>query len=140
MTARGTTALVIALLYSVWPGRVALADEEAPLVPPAEPQKAAEPAATKPEEPKAAPDAAAARVQKLESEVAELREQIAASQVEQPERKLLSFWGFMDTTFGGIHFDNTNALYKIQAPYTATFFSSGVNVYAKSVRVISLFA
>jgi hypothetical protein len=54
--------------------------------------------------------------------------------------RLLSFWGFSDLTFGGMKYDNPNALYKIQTPYNATFFSSGINLYAKSEMTRTLSA
>ena len=49
--------------------------------------------------------------------------------------------GFSDLSFGGMDFDNDHALYKVQTPSKLTFFSSGINLYAKSemTRTLSAF-
>lgn len=86
------------------------------------------------------PSAADARLEKIEAELAEVKDQLAAAEAAQPERRLLSFWGFMDTSFGGVSYDHPNALYRVQTPHHATFFSSGVNLYAKSEMTSTLSA
>jgi hypothetical protein len=89
----------------------------------------------------AAIDALIARAKDQDATVAALREQAASAseEVTSPTR-LLSFWGFSDLTFGGLHYDNANALYKVQTPYHPTFFSSGINLYAKSEMTRTLSA
>lgn len=71
-----------------------------------------------------------------------LREQAAAAAPEatfSPTR-LLSFWGFSDLSFGKMIYDNPNALYQVQTPSSLTFFSSGINLYAKSEMTRTLSA
>jgi hypothetical protein len=76
-----------------------------------------------------------------EAQVASLREQAAtASDDTSAFSRLLSFWGFSDLSFGGIDFDNNRALYKVQTPSELTFFSSGINLYAKSEMTRTLSA
>jgi hypothetical protein len=83
----------------------------------------------------------AARMAQQDAKIAALQQQIAQTPEEAPgSARLLSFWGFSDLSFGVIHFDNNNALYKVQAPSHSTFFSSGINLYAKSEMTRTLSA
>lgn len=125
---------------------VASADE-----PPAAPADAGAASSTTPTEtaapilpaetpaPSAATDSDHARLERVESELTQVREQLAAAEA-LSERKLLSFWGFMDTSFGGIHYDDAHALYRVQTPAHTSFFSAGVNLYAKSEMTRTLSA
>jgi len=83
-----------------------------------------------------------AHTRATDAQLAALQEQTAASTDDSATAptRLLSFWGFSDLTFGGMKYDNPNALYKVQTPYNATFFSSGINVYAKSEMTRTLSA
>jgi hypothetical protein len=86
-------------------------------------------------------DALLARAKAQDAQISTLQDQGAASDENAtgPLRSL-SFWGFSDLTFGGMHYDNANALYKIQTPYIPTFFSSGINLYVKSEMTRTLSA
>ncbi len=86
-------------------------------------------------------DALVSRAKDQDATVASLKDQAAAAsdEVTSPTR-LLSFWGFSDLSFGGFHYDNNAALYKVQTPYHDTFFSSGINLYAKSEMTRTLSA
>ncbi|MGH7440118.1 MAG: hypothetical protein ACRENE_30880, partial [Polyangiaceae bacterium] len=78
-------------------------------------------------------DALVARAKDQDAAISGLREQAAAASDEASSHtRLLSFWGFSDLTYGGFLYDNPAALYKVQTPYHGTFFSSGINLYAKS--------
>jgi hypothetical protein len=86
-------------------------------------------------------DALVARAKDQDTAMAALREQAASNTDDAPgHTRLLSFWGFSDLSFGGLYYDNQNALYKVQTPYHATFFSSGINLYAKSEMTRTLSA
>jgi hypothetical protein len=84
-------------------------------------------------------DALVKKTKDQDRAVEEIRQQAASASDEAPT-KLLSFWGFSDLTFGGIHYDSSNALYKVATPYNATFYSSGINLYAKSEMTRTLTA
>ncbi len=86
-------------------------------------------------------DELVAHVKAQDAQVAAMQEQSAAAteDTSAPSR-LLSFWGFSDLTFGGMLYDKPTALYKIQTPYHPTFFSSGINLYAKSEMTRTLSA
>ncbi len=84
-------------------------------------------------------DALVERSKDQEKSVSALRRQASAASDEAPT-KLLSFWGFSDLTFGGIHYDSNTALYKVATPYNATFYSAGINLYAKSEMTRTLSA
>jgi hypothetical protein len=83
-------------------------------------------------------DALLVKTKDQEKSVTALRHQAASASDEAPT-KLLSFWGFSDLTFGGIFYPN-DAAYKVASPYHSTFFSSGVNLYAKSEMTRTLSA
>ena len=68
-----------------------------------------------------------------EKSVSALRRQASAASDEAPT-KLLSFWGFSDLTFGGIHYDSPTALYKVATPYNATFFSDAASTSTRRAR------
>lgn len=86
-------------------------------------------------------DALMARAKEQDTTVAALREQAASAADEASSpTKLLSFWGFSDLTFGDLLYDNDHALYKVETPYHDTFFSSGINLYAKSEMTRTLSA
>ena len=84
-------------------------------------------------------DALTVKTKDQEKSVTALRQQAAAASDEAPT-KLLSFWGFSDLTFGGIFYGANDAAYKVASPYHSTFFSSGVNLYAKSEMTRTLSA
>jgi len=86
-------------------------------------------------------DTLVARAKTQDAQLAALQDQSAASEDNStgPLRSL-SFWGFSDLTFGGMHYDNAAALYKIQTPAQPTFFSSGINLYVKSEMTRTLSA
>jgi hypothetical protein len=86
-------------------------------------------------------DELVAKSKDQEEQVAALKEQAAtASDDASSFSRLLSFWGFSDLSFGGMDFDNDHALYKVQTPSKLTFFSSGINLYAKSEMTRTLSA
>ena len=87
-------------------------------------------------------DALVARSKDQEAQVAALQGAGGDAPRTTPRRfsRLLSFWGFSDLSFGGIDFDNDHALYKVQTPSKLTFFSSGINLYAKSEMTRTLSA
>jgi hypothetical protein len=87
----------------------------------------------------AAIDALIARTKDQDKAVAALRRQAASASDEAPT-KLLSFWGFSDLTFGGIHYDSPTATYKVATPSHDTFYSGGVNLYVKSEMTRTLSA
>lgn len=63
----------------------------------------------------------------------------AAAEANTPStEKLLSFWGFMDVSFGKAWSDNKNGLYRVATPVDSTFYMSGINLYAKSELTSSL--
>jgi hypothetical protein len=84
-------------------------------------------------------DALLAKSKEQEKAVTTLRQQASSAPDEAP-LKLLSFWGFSDLTFGGIHYDSPTALYKVATPSNATFYSTGINLYAKSEMTRTLSA
>lgn len=86
-------------------------------------------------------DALVERSKEEDAQVAALKEQAASAADDSSSfNRLLSFWGFSDLSFGGIDFDNDHALYKVQTPSKLTFFSSGINLYAKSEMTRTLSA
>jgi hypothetical protein len=85
-------------------------------------------------------DALVAASKAADAQVAALQSQAAASDEGSSFNRLLSFWGFSDLSFGGIDYDNNHALYKVQTPSKMTFFSSGINLYAKSEMTRTLSA
>ncbi len=86
-------------------------------------------------------DALIAKSKEQDAQVAALKEQAAtASDDSSSFSRMLSFWGFSDLSFGGMDFDNDHALYKVQTPSKLTFFSSGINLYAKSEMTRTLSA
>ncbi len=102
---------------------------------------AASPADDKAAKQQAQIDALVAHGKDQDTQLAALREQAAtASDDASTFSRLLSFWGFSDLSFGGIDFDNDHALYKVQTPSKLTFFSSGINLYAKSEMTRTLSA
>ena len=86
-------------------------------------------------------EALGARAKDQDPARASLREQaVAATDEASSPTRLLSFWGFSDLSFGGLYYDNPAALDKVQTPYHGTFFSSGINLYAKSEMTRTLSA
>lgn len=121
------------------------AQDDAAVAPPAPPPAPPPPAAGPTLDEKLAKqqaeiDALVERSRSQDATVAALREQTTASDESSSPTKLLSFWGFSDLSFGKIFYDNPNALYKVQTPSDATFFSSGINIYAKSEMTRTLTA
>ncbi len=115
------------------------------LAPARPPPQSAQDAAPAPQDKMAAQqaqiDALVAHGKDQDAQVAALREQAASASDESANTgRLLSFWGFSDLSFGGMDFDNDRALYKVQTPSKLTFFSSGINLYAKSEMTRTLSA
>ena len=114
--------------------------------PPPSPVPAAPPASVPPATSAAASgpsleERVAKQQEQIDALTAKTREQEAALQTlreseeggEEPGFvRTLSFWGFSDLNFGGIDYDNDHALYKVLTPSKLTFFSDGINLYAKS--------
>ena len=136
------TAVIAGILLSPASARAqAAAPPPADAAPPPPPSPGAPTVDDKLAKQQAQIDALAARSKDRDATVAALREQAAsASEDVAAPTRLLSFWGFSALTFGGFHYDNDSALYKVQTPYHATFFSSGINLYAKSEMTRTLSA
>ncbi len=85
-------------------------------------------------------DALLARSKDQEAKLDAVRQAAASATDEPAPTRLLSFWGYSDVNFGSVDYDNDSALYKLQTPSRATFFSSGINLYAKSEMTRTLSA
>ena len=85
-----------------------------------------------------------ARIEALEAKVKDHEEELASVRQQSVESsapsRLLSFWGFSDLSFGGLDYDNPNAFYGVQSLTKPTFFTSGINLYAKSEMTQTLSA
>ncbi|HTB71996.1 MAG TPA: hypothetical protein VK762_02070 [Polyangiaceae bacterium] len=142
LRARAGTISIAALLCVALGASEARAQPAAPDSPaPDSPPAAAPPVDDRLARQQAQIDALVAKSKEQDAQVAALKEQAAtASDDSSSFSRLLSFWGFSDLSFGGMDFDNDHALYKVQTPSKLTFFSSGINLYAKSEMTRTLSA
>jgi hypothetical protein len=72
--------------------------------------------------------------------VNELQRQLDSAS-DEGATKLLTFWGFSDLTLGRVFYDNSAAAGKVESTSNLSFFSSGLDLYAKSqmTRTLSAF-